>query len=290
MKFHAPSLLLLAFPPGLPAAAANPADGRGRRIQATSCLASSPFTTASFVTTTACTPDLIEDAVSDLMAQAGCDADSLPSELAALLDVDEDRIDAALRAACAGAFDDATLDFRKITRRGDAFDREFFHGGSDWNDQYELATYDGATHHVLKEDASRILFEHDASQGKRPMGFPSHLPSFDNCEMGAAMCCYTSDRQSDDAGGTCDGPGGCADAEPEGNADVCVASMADAPVAARVNAGLAVFHLNETVEPAEGPVNCHGLAWDSTDGFGSPDGRYKGNLVSEILLVGCSTL
>ncbi len=122
-------------------------DGR-RNLQATSCLAATGFIATSF-TAASCTPALIRDAVSTAMADNGC-AGSVLSELAALLELPEEltTIDSALASRCDAAFSEATLDFRKVTKRGDAFDREFFHGGSDWNDQYEV-TADGVLHHVL---------------------------------------------------------------------------------------------------------------------------------------------
>eukprot|EP00584_Thalassiosira_punctigera_P021811 CAMPEP_0172573246 /NCGR_PEP_ID=MMETSP1067-20121228/136090_1 /TAXON_ID=265564 ORGANISM="Thalassiosira punctigera, Strain Tpunct2005C2" /NCGR_SAMPLE_ID=MMETSP1067 /ASSEMBLY_ACC=CAM_ASM_000444 /LENGTH=1253 /DNA_ID=CAMNT_0013365843 /DNA_START=80 /DNA_END=3841 /DNA_ORIENTATION=- len=268
-------------------------DGRRRRnLQTSSCLAASNFDAASFTTIDddTCAPDLVRDVVSAAMASnAGCNATSLTSELASLLGLPEGSIDAdldaALRGRCDAAFRASAVEFRKITRRGDAFDREFFAGGSDWNDQYQVDV-GGRVRHVLGEDASGIPLRDSDSAGVRPIGFPSYLPTFRNCDLGAAMCCYVSDRQANDAGGSCEGDDsgasdcGCADADPEGNTDVCVASMADATVSNRVKRGLAVYHLNDRVEAAEGDVNCLGLAWDSTD-VGSHY-RYRGNVLFDL--------
>ena len=178
----------------------------------------------------------------------------------------------------------ATLPFRKITKKGSAFDREFFAGGSDWNDHYQMSI-DGTSHHNLhNEEASRIMYEVEAnSASMRPIEFPSYLTQFDNCDMGAVMCCHVSDRQANDLEGSCtgtsDSEGGCADADPLGNTDVCVANMEDAQVSNRVQRGLAVYDVTEEGGASEGDVNCHGFAWDSGD-VESDSNRYKGNIVS----------
>ncbi|KAL7539606.1 hypothetical protein ACHAXR_009433 [Thalassiosira sp. AJA248-18] len=262
-----------------------------RTLQSTSsCLATSNFTT-SFTHET-CTPDQISLAISLAIADAGstCNGASASSELASLLGTTEDptEITTELQLKCDTAFASEILPFKKITRRGDAFDREFFAGGSNWNDQYQTIDNDGGTtsYHNLKYDASRIMYEMQAnSVATRPIEFPSYLPQFDNCNVGAVMCCHVSDRQSNDLEGTCNdatGTGdGCADADPLGNTDVCVASMADAQVSNRVQKGLAVYHLNDQVEASEGSVNCHGFAWDNVDAE-SGSSRYKGNMLFDV--------
>eukprot|EP00957_Ditylum_brightwellii_P109032 8317118-Ditylum_brightwellii.AAC.1 len=53
----------------------------------------------------------------------------------------------------------------------------------------------------------------------------ANLFSVYECTKNAAMCCYVSDRQSSDLGGTCAGPG-CFFAEPEDNTDICYVDMA----------------------------------------------------------------
>ena len=79
---------------------------------------------------------------------------------------------AALEAKCNEAFEGATVPFRQMTKRGDAFDREFFHGGSDWNDQYQVS-FEGSTYHALRDDASRIMYESvlSSSKNKQPIEF-----------------------------------------------------------------------------------------------------------------------
>ena len=133
-------------------------------------------------------------------------------------------------------------------------------------------------HHVLAKDAARIEMIADKASSMR-IQFPSYLPSFDNCDAGAVMCCHVADRQANDAAGLCNDGEVCSDAEPEDNTDVCVANMADSPVSSRVKRGLAVYHLNRGGDEAEGNVNCHGFAWDSAIGHKTST-EYKGNMVS----------
>ncbi|KAL7550272.1 hypothetical protein ACHAWF_013511 [Thalassiosira exigua] len=247
-----------------------PAEVWRRELQTSSCLASPEFS-ASFASE-ACTPDALQSAISAAMSStSACSATTVESELASLLGTAEDpaKIASASKALCAEAFERATLPWSKISKRGDAFDREYFAGGSDWNDQLQTTSADGTeTHHALAKDASRIMHEVRAgTAGSRPIRFPDHLPAFDSCATGAAMCCHVADRQADDAGGTCADSNGCGyGSDPDGNTDVCLASAADAPVANRVERGLAVYHLNSDLGPSEGDVNCHGFAWDEEDG------------------------
>jgi hypothetical protein len=258
-------------------------NGSIRSLQATSCLVASNKIPLSF-TAESCTPDALGAAIEAAMRKNPlCDGKGTDAEVASLLlgtsENNVDVIHAAAQAQCNAAFEVATLPFGKITKRGDAFDREFFAGGSDWNDQYEITDVDnGKVYHTLSEDASRIKFEIDANTAAtRPIEFPSYLPSFHGCYAGAVMCCHVSDRLSNDDDDV-DGSGLM------NNTDVCVASMADAPVSTRVKGGLAVYHLNEDVEAAEGSVSCHGFAWDDPVDIGNPSAsdRYKGNMLFDV--------
>ena len=280
MRFTLPTLVLAILADA--SHALNPEQDH-RRNQSASCLAAINFT-ATF-TSESCTPASIDTTIANAIAISGsCTGATVSSELSSLLGVaegDTDAIASAIQTKCNTAFEDATLEFSKITKRGDAFDREFFAGGSDWNDQYQVEI-DGKVHYVLSEDASRIMYEIQAdTASSMPIEFPSRLPTFENCAVGAVMCCHVSDRQANDAAGLCADGDVCADADPLDNTDVCAASMADAPVSNRVQRGLAVYDLNDRLEDAEGNVNCHGFAWDSEEG-GSVGARYKGNMVSDL--------
>jgi len=135
-------------------------------------------------------------------------------------------------------------------------------------------------HHVLAKDAARIKMMANKASSMR-IQFPSYLPSFDNCEAGAVMCCHVADRQANDAAGLCNDGEVCSDAEPEDNTDVCLANMADSPVTSRVQRGLAVYNLNRSGDEAEGNVNCHGFAWDSAIGHKTST-EYKGNMLFDV--------
>lgn len=247
-----------------------------RYLQSTSCLGT--FSTA--FTVDKCTASSVQAAVSDAMSdEPNCSGVAVESELSVLLGAAD--VAAALEAKCDEAFEGAKVPFRQMTKRGDAFDREFFHGGSDWNDQYQV-THEGSTYHALSDDASRIMYESvlAETQGKQPIEFPSYLPSFEACSVNAVMCCHVTDRQANDRGGLCTGDSDCSAglADPLSNTDVCLSSMEDSPIAARVKRGLAVYHLNSEGNPSEGSVNCHGFAWSEEDS------RYAGNLLFDVAM------
>ena len=102
--------------------------------------------------------------------------------------------------------------------------------------------------------------------------FPDEtMSNFKNCELRAAMCCWTQDRQAGDGNGNCAEPydQNCVDADPADNTDVCYVDMERSPESNRVEKGFAVFD-----DESEGDVHCHGFAWSNN--ANEPSALFKG--------------
>lgn len=170
----------------------------------------------------------------------------------------------------------------EITRKGDRFDKEYYDGNSDWNEEHQ-SNYPhppivrGQPSNVLNRDAGRVDDLYETHLQKYPLQWPgddpTNLSNFQNCQLQSAMCCWVSDRQANDNNGNCATPYDerCVDADPGDNTDLCAVDMSrSTPDSTHVDGGFAVFHEDEA-----GPVHCHGLAWGSDEN--EADFRYKAN-------------
>uniref|UniRef100_A0A7S4QWB6 SbsA Ig-like domain-containing protein n=2 Tax=Ditylum brightwellii TaxID=49249 RepID=A0A7S4QWB6_9STRA len=215
-----------------------------------------------------------------VLSAHGPTCESVDVELAKFVGGDVATLDADVDAFCAEAdagHSSKFLPFSGISREGDAHDREFLNGGTFWNEQIEMA--DGL--YKLQSDLYRVLEVDQMSTTGIAWPTSANLFSVYECTKNAAMCCYVSDRQSSDLGGTCAGPG-CFFAEPEDNTDICYVDMARDPYASRVKDGAAVY---DKVTPddegiAEGKAHCHGFAWAD----GDINEKYKGNLLFQVAM------
>ena len=96
---------------------------------------------------------------------------------------------------------DATSLFSDISNKGFEFDNEYYSGGTFWN--YEIETNDGDNN--LKDSSARVgrVFREEAQRSI--IDLPTYLPSFDpeqdGCDMNAAFCCWSQDRQARDNNG-----------------------------------------------------------------------------------------
>jgi len=157
-----------------------------------------------------------------------------------------------------------------VTKRGYQFDKEFFNGGTIFNEEY--ATVDSPN--KLQRDTARLKLVEDHVLSKRGISWPENISNFStesSCDSRAAMCCWVADRDSVGSG-TCSGFG-CQDESPDGNTDVCYVDMANSQLASHVKDGYAIFP-----KAFEGEVTCHGFAWsdDTAD--------YKGNLLFKVAM------
>mmetsp|Transcript_11814 Transcript_11814/g.15743 ORF Transcript_11814/g.15743 Transcript_11814/m.15743 type:complete len:331 (+) Transcript_11814:99-1091(+) len=173
---------------------------------------------------------------------------------------------ASVSSLCDAAYSAKTLPFDKVFNKGYQFDREFFHGNT------ELNNFESET--VPQGVYDRIDTIDDLIKPSEIIGWPSYLDEFESCPSQAAMCCWTADKFSA-GGGTCASEGGCADAEPADNTDICHHDMSKSPLAARVRAGAAVFSGD-----SEGAAHCQAFVWDDSTA------AFNGNLLFDAVNYG----
>lgn len=198
-----------------------------------------------------------------------------------LLDVpDNNEVRSRVAELCADAYAniDASSLFADISKKGFEFDNEYFSGGTSWN--YEIQT--NAGENVLKDSAARVgrVFREEAQNGV--IELPTYLPSFDpdqdGCEMNAAFCCWSQDRQAKDNNGNCNTPydSRCIDQDPGDNANFCYTDHSRSSTATHVAGGFSIFgNVQNGQENIEGPIHCHGFAWGDDPSHSSS--VYKGN-------------
>jgi len=163
-----------------------------------------------------CSYSSLTNALSAKLVANGCKS-SASKELQLILGVTTS-LEAKLAIAdvCAQSY----VDFSEITGEGKIFDKEFFDGGTYWNEEREWITSDGDVQEQLSVDpGTQIdLFYNDVAQSNG-VTWPSEMDNFmDSCKLGAAMCCWVQDRQADDNNGNCATPydDNCHDADPAG--------------------------------------------------------------------------
>lgn len=119
----------------------------------------------------------------------------------------------------------SSVDFPQIAGKGKIFDKNYYDGGTFWNQEYQT-NYDtlipGEPSNVLSRDADRVDDVYETVARKAQFKWPD-MPNFANCTMNAAMCCWVTDRQANDNNGNCATPYDtkCTDADPGDNCDVC---------------------------------------------------------------------
>lgn len=212
----------------------------------------------------------IEGLTSSLQAEltsTGCGHDAA-TELNLAFGSDEE-IMAKVSDACSEGY----LPFGDITEQGGVFDKEYYDGGTYYNEQRQSKDKNGITINKLSNNPGERIKEiyKDISQSKG-ITFPDTLTNFEKCDLNAAMCCFVQDRQAGDNNGNCKTPYDekCTDANPADNTDICYVDMARSPTSSRTTDGFALFEGEE-----EDDSHCHGFAWaeDSTDA----SARFKGN-------------
>uniref|UniRef100_A0A7S1G0X7 Kringle domain-containing protein n=1 Tax=Corethron hystrix TaxID=216773 RepID=A0A7S1G0X7_9STRA len=174
--------------------------------------------------------------------------------------VDEAKV--KISEACSAA----NIPFSAITDQGDIFDKEYYDGGTYYNEERESINEYGITENRLKNDpGARIIDIYKSLASNQGLSWPNSISNFeDKCKLNAAMCCFTQDRQANDNNGNCATPyeENCIDASPADNTDICYVDMERAPTSSRTSQGFAIFEKN-----AEEDSHCHGFAWaeDPTD-------------------------
>lgn len=176
----------------------------------------------------------------------------------------------------------STLDFTQIAGKGKIFDKNYYDGGSFWNQEYQTE-YDkivpGEPANVLKRDADRVDDVYETIARTSQIKWPD-LPNFESCSMRAAMCCWVTDRQANDNNGNCKTPYDerCTDADPGDNTDLCAVDFSRSGTdSVHIDDGFSLYEGKalDRDDSKEGPVHCHGFAWGLDEL--EPDARYKAN-------------
>merc|ERR1711862_326057 len=108
-------------------------------------------------------------------------------------------------------------------------------------------------------DTAAIERVNSTLSGSRVLEWPNHH-ALDQCDVGAAMCCTTSSRDSSQA---------------DPNSEICYVDMAASRRSARVNDGYSIYGQDQTND-----VYCEAFAWGTDEG--SIKSALKGNALFEI--------
>ena len=156
-----------------------------------------------------CDLDSIVDKTEELMGQvSGCSNVDTRTELSILLDADD--LEVAIADLCHVGM--GYQPFYSLLDEGKQFDKEFYDGNTKYNTEhqtdYEFGQNAFATNN-LRDSATRVsrLFRDRRSGATRTgVDWPGYTTQFENCELNAAMCCFTQDRQAGDGNGNCAQP------------------------------------------------------------------------------------
>jgi len=179
-------------------------------------------------------------------------------ELFAMFDATEETdVYRNIERICSGAYKyagydvygDKTLSMDADTER--QITGEFLDGGSVWN----YGKWDAGT----GTDTAAIERVSSTLSGSRVLEWPNHH-ALDQCDVGAAMCCTTSSRDSSGA---------------NPNSEICYVDMAASRRSARVNDGYSIYGQDQTND-----VYCEAFAWGTDEG--SIKSALKGNALFEI--------
>jgi len=164
----------------------------------------------------ACNYNSLIAALTTQLSASGCTNSAL-TELKLVFGVStSEEVKNAIAKVCAQTY----AKFEDITGRGKIFDKEFFDGGTYWNEEREWVTSTNIVKESLSVDpgAQIVQFYNGVAQSKG-VTWPDKMDNFkDGCKLGAAMCCWVQDRQAGDINGNCETPydTNCHDADPKG--------------------------------------------------------------------------
>ena len=217
MNFSTLALLLLAHPLVRVHARLAGSDAQLRRnLQETSCLAAAvtngEINASHEVEEFDCNVDALLEKIEGLMeGVAGCANKSATDELSILVGTDDDA-----KNLCTASEDrwheENDNPFISIFNEGKMHDKEFYDGNTKYNTmrQTDLELGSGAfASNVLEDDAGRlerILENRKNGAEKAGITWPDYTSQFESCELRAAMCCWSQDRQANDDNGNCGTP------------------------------------------------------------------------------------
>ena len=87
-----------------------------------------------------------------------------------------------------------TVLFEDIPGYGREFIKEFFNGGTKWNEEYATmypAEKDGSQGNLLMVDTAMVKAFFDGQAGTVKVAWPDYSINFANCRMNSAYCCWT---------------------------------------------------------------------------------------------------
>ena len=238
----------------------NLRDG-SRKLQDATC-----FERWELWTPDGCDYDALVDVMNREKASDGCSHDAA-TELQLIFGTnDEAKIKEYLWQVCRNAQEakekDDFVTFSDLTQEHNVFDKAYFDGGTYFNEGRETKDDSGITvDQFYAGPKDRIVAAYYArALYNTGIQLPTDISNFENCEIRAAMCCWTQDRQANDDNGNCAEPydENCVDADPADNTDVCYVDMSRAPESSRTQEGFSVFE-----GESEGDAHCHGFAWDT---------------------------
>lgn len=201
-----------------------------------------------------CTVDKFLDAVEAKMAiESSCINKDPLLEMFAFFDArTEMEVYKEIEHICNSGYEAYEYDFAKTISSQTQLVKEFIDGGTVLN--YES---DAEGSSLLRDGAS--IGQVDTKSSSHLFSWPKHH-ALDQCDIGAAMCCWVDSRGATDL---------------VDNSDICYVNMKDSKRSAHVADGYSIYG-----DGLEGNVNCHGFAWGSDKS--SNASALKGNALFKV--------
>jgi len=166
-----------------------------------------------------------------------------------------DQLEAAVNSKCREANDaNQKVEFSSASNRGYQFDKNFFDGGTKWNQEVNIGNEGN-----LAIDAGRIPLFYENVARRSQVSWPAHITNFDDtpsCSLRTVMCCWVSEREGKNG--------------PVDNSDVCLVDLKKSPRSNHVASGFTVTRQDNMHQ-----AHCNGFAWSSDTGHFT--NRFKGN-------------
>jgi len=157
---------------------------------------------ATVIDTNSCSYNTLVTALEGVLADIdGCD-NTAEEELQEIFGVDsESDVQEEIARRCNDAVD--VLDFESLTGRGEIFDKEYYDGGTYWNEEREYYKNKIPEDKLKTDPGQRIDYIKRNLAEKDHITWPDYMDNFEDCELRAAMCCFVQDRQARDNNGNC---------------------------------------------------------------------------------------
>lgn len=94
----------------------------------------------------------------------------------------------------------ATKPLTSHLKKDDRFLKEYFNGGTQWNEEIQYTDDSGIEKDVLANDAGRVDSLYNGRAQKNVLAMPEY-DNLDNCSNRAVNCCWVQDRQANDNNG-----------------------------------------------------------------------------------------